>query len=112
LVIDTEMVTRTVSFTEQLLPSEDLNHKIEILNKHVDALNENSMKFIQLFYNIIINGEQKGEIVEAMEGLMKELQTQHSMYNNALGKKIESSLINLIQLSKKTRLKKCRQSTM
>lgn len=86
-MIETGQKTETVNFKEQILPSEDLSYKIELLNKHVDAFNENSIKFILLFYNIIVDEEQRGGIVESMIELVKEQYTQHAMYNSAVEEK-------------------------
>lgn len=85
MAIDTGWKTESVSFSKKLLPAENLEAKISLLNEHVEALNENSTEFFNLFNNIIITEEQKGQMIEEMKELAGKLQQQHYMYNEALG---------------------------
>jgi len=84
MAIDTGWKTESVSFNKKLLPAENLEAKISLLNEHVEALNENSTEFFNLFNNIIITEEQKGQMIEEMKELAGKLQQQHYMYNEAL----------------------------
>lgn len=84
MAIDTGWKTESVSFSKKLLPAENLEAKISLLNEHVEALNENSTEFFNLFNNIIITEEQKGQMIEEMREVAGKLQLQHYMYNEAL----------------------------
>src|SRR5699024_10327733 len=84
MAIDPDWETASVSFSKKLLPGENLEAKITLLNEHVEILNENSTEFFNLFNNIIITEEQKGQMIEEMKELADKLQQQHYMYNEAL----------------------------
>src|SRR5690625_409772 len=106
MAIDTGWKTTSVSFSKKLLPAENLEAKISLLNKHVEALKENSTEFFNLFNNIIITEEQKGEMIEEMKEDGGKLQKQHYMYKEALAKQNKFVVENIVSLIDENKINK------
>lgn len=94
-MIETDWTTETVSFNEQLLPDESIDRKVDLLNEHAEALGTNSSTFFTLFSNIVINENQKGEIVETMQELTREQFIRHLLIKVALINKNKSVITRL-----------------
>ncbi|MBA4538671.1 hypothetical protein H1Z61_16455 [Bacillus aquiflavi] len=58
---------RSIKVTERIFELQNFDHKKPILNYYVDYFFQVDSQFFTLFHNLIINEQQKGEIVEAMK---------------------------------------------
>ncbi|WP_010531762.1 hypothetical protein [Lentibacillus jeotgali] len=67
----------SITVTEQLLDSEDFSDKKGILKRHTEKINECDTDFFKRVDSIIVNEEQKGEIVDSMLEETKKLKRQN-----------------------------------
>ena len=63
----------SITITEQLVDSEDFSDKKVTLKRHAENINECDMDFFKRVDDIIVNEDQKGEIVDAMLEKTKKL---------------------------------------
>lgn len=58
---------RTFQATEQLIPNKDYSDKKKTLNIPIDGIRLNDEEFYSYVNKIIIGGDQKGKIIDAMK---------------------------------------------
>ncbi|MGP4039673.1 hypothetical protein ACTWP4_07205 [Gracilibacillus sp. D59] len=56
----------TITISEVIMDSEDLQHKKTILKRHTEEIVEQDDHFYKLIDSIFINEDQKGEIIDSM----------------------------------------------
>lgn len=67
----------SITVTEQLLDSEDFSDKKGVLKRYTEKINEYDTDFFKRVDDIIVNEDQKGEIVESMLEKTKSLKRQN-----------------------------------
>ncbi|MBU5266816.1 hypothetical protein [Virgibacillus proomii] len=87
------MREETITVTERIVASEDLTHKKQILRGYTDAIYQCDTAFLKLMDDIIVNEEQKGEIVEAMKEETKKLTT----YNRNLLEHVDKRINKMVE---------------
>ncbi|AUJ23634.1 hypothetical protein CAI16_15105 [Virgibacillus dokdonensis] len=83
----------SITVTEKIVASENLMHKKQILRKYTEEIFKIDKTFFNLMDDIIVNEDQKGEIVEAMKEETKKLTT----YNRNLLEHIDKRMNKIVQ---------------
>ncbi|WP_188725825.1 hypothetical protein, partial [Lentibacillus populi] len=75
--------------------SEDLSDKKGILKKHTNRINDYDKAFFNLVDSIIVNEDQKGEIVEAMLEKTKKFKSHNQNLLEDVDQQINKTVTNL-----------------
>ncbi|GGB59303.1 hypothetical protein GCM10011409_40950 [Lentibacillus populi] len=84
-----------ITVTEKILASEDLSDKKGILKKHTNRINDYDKAFFNLVDSIIVNEDQKGEIVEAMLEKTKKFKSHNLNLLEDVDQQINKTVNNL-----------------
>ncbi|MBT2216457.1 hypothetical protein F3157_16120 [Virgibacillus dakarensis] len=84
-----------ITVTEKILDSEDLSDKKGILKKHTNRINDYDKAFFNLVDSIIVNEDQKGEIVEAMLEKTKKFKSHNQNLLEDVDQQINKTVTNL-----------------
>lgn len=83
----------TITVTEKVIASENLTHKKQILRKYTEEIFAIDKTFFNLMDDIIVNEDQKGEIVESMQEETKRITT----YNRNLLDHIDKRILRIVR---------------